>query len=401
MNVTMKRTMLAVAVGLLCTSASVYAQESDGSDEFSQSYSLDQSSTHKQKVVFDKKLKLHTDIDITGEPMVTGDIDIDSAAIAIVDNRQKNHDNIGLNYLLDNDASIEDDVGSNASGNLGFNVAAGDNNQQDNAAALAATDASFVFGMADGEVFVNQLGHDNSTVNLGSPNSASIGGNAFNTASGNIGVNVTAGNNNQQKNALAASVATSRYSQASVDSSQYSKDNQTANTGYVDSYTDTIDISLTGPVSGTYEGDSRGNAYQANDFYPDTWNGLTHTGGSQTGHIDYDGQAQGAVLNPYRTDESGPNGEPIGGFAFDTDSHEMGDVALDATLSGQVAVTQWIVVMATNDASLSGGAFQNASGNIGVNVSAGTGNQQANSLAMAVAQPGTGGGGTPGGGGEQ
>jgi hypothetical protein len=57
------------------------------------------------------------------------------------------------------------------------------------------------------------------------------------------------------------------------------------------------------------------------------------------------------------------------------------------------------MVNATNAASLSGNAFQNASGNIGVNVSAGTGNLQANSLAMAVAQPSTatppaGGGGT-------
>jgi hypothetical protein len=393
--------MLAVAVGLFCTSASVYAQNSETTSDprsgFDQYYSLDQQSQHYQRVLFDKYLKFYTDISISGEPTVTGNIDIDSAAIAIVDNRQKNHDNTGGNLLLDNSASIADDVGSNASGNLGFNVAAGDNNQQDNAAALAATDASFVFGMADAEVFVNQLGHDNVTVNVGSPNSASVGGNAFNTASGNIGVNVTAGNNNQQKNALAASVATSNYAQASVDSSQYSTGNQTANAGYVQSFTDTIDISLSGPVSGTYEGDSRGNAYQANNYYPDVWSGTTHRSGNNLGHIDFDGEAQGAVLNPYRTDQTGEGGEPIGGFAFDTDSHEMGEVDLDATLSGTVTATQWLIVMASNDASLSGGAFQNASGNIGVNISAGTGNQQANSLAMAVAQPGTGGGGGSGG----
>ena len=50
-----------------------------------------------------------------------------------------------------------------------------------------------------------------------------------------------------------------------------------------------------------------------------------------------------------------------------------------------------MVAAATNTASLSGSAFSGASGNIGVNVSAGTGNQQANSLSMAVAQPSTGG----------
>ena len=52
---------------------------------------------------------------------------------------------------------------------------------------------------------------------------------------------------------------------------------------------------------------------------------------------------------------------------------------------------------ATNTASLSGNAFQNASGNIGINVASGTGNQQANSLAMAVAQPSA---AAPSGGGE-
>jgi hypothetical protein len=110
------------------------------------------------------------------------------------------------------------------------------------------------------------------------------------------------------------------------------------------------------------------------------------------GHIDFDGEAQGAVDNPYRDGT-------IGGLAFDTDSHEMGDIALnDIELSGYVYALTPLVVFASNDASLYGSAFQNASGNIGVNISAGTGNQQANSLAMAVAQPATGGGG--GGGGE-
>ncbi len=63
---------------------------------------------------------------------------------------------------------------------------------------------------------------------------------------------------------------------------------------------------------------------------------------------------------------------------------------------GLSPAVDWIAVDATNTASLSGSAFSGASGNIGVNVSSGTGNLQANSLALAVAQPST---GTPGGGG--
>lgn len=409
MKGTFRKSLIAIAVTAVFGTATAYAQDESGTHEFSQSYSLDQSSQHNQKVVFNKKLKLHTDINISGEPTISGDIDIDSAAIAIVDNRQKNHDNDAENYLLSNDASIADDVGSAASGNLGFNVAAGDNNQQDNAAALSATDASFVFGMADAEVFVNQLGHDNNTANLGVTNNASVGDMAFNSAEGNIGVNVTSGNNNQQKNALAASVSTSRYSQASVDSSQYSTGNTTANAGYVDSFTDTVDVELSGPVSGSYSGGGEGSANlsltgavdQMGNVYPDIWRNNANddpTSAHPTnqpffGHMDLDTDTQGG------RDLNGDGGALAFGYTDDSAAsgplgfRESGDVELMASLSGTVTTTRWITVMATNDASLSGGAFQNASGNIGVNISAGTGNQQANSLALAVAQPGTSGGG--------
>lgn len=406
MSVVLKRTILAAAIGMLCASgayaAGTGANEggtvpADPSSEFSQSYALDQASTHKQKVVFDKKMKLSSDIEISGAPTISGSMPIDSAAIAIIDNRQKLHDNTSTGTMVDNEASIGDSAARDASGNIQMNVAAGDTNQQDNAAALAATDASFVFGMADSEVFVNQLGHDNVVTNTGVTNTAGVSGNAFNGASGNLGANLAAGTFNQQKNALSASVATSRYAQASVDSSQYSKDNQTSTMGAAASFTDIVDVTLTGTVSGTYAGDSRGNAYQANNYYPDSWTGSGHRAGSQTGHIDYDGEAQGAVLNPYRVGQTGSGGEPIGGFAFDTDSHEMGDVDLNGTLSGQVTTTRFVVADATNTASLSGSAFRNASGNIGVNVASGIGNQQANSLALAVAQPAMGGGGTGGG----
>ncbi|HEY8586925.1 MAG TPA: adhesin [Rhodanobacter sp.] len=409
MKGTFRKSLIAIAVTAVFGTATAYAQDENGTHEFSQSYSLDQSSTHDQKVSFDKMLKLKTDISIRGRPTITGNIDIDSAAIAIVDNRQKNHDNDAVNYLLSNDASIADDVGSNASGNLGFNVAAGDNNQQDNAAALSATDASFVFGMADTEVFVNQLGHDNNTANLGVTNNASVGDMAFNSAEGNIGVNVTSGNNNQQKNALGASVSTSRYSQASVDSSQYSTGNTTANAGYVDSFTDTVDVSLSGPVRGRYSGSGQGSANlsltgavdQIGNVYPDNWannandNPATAHPTNQRflGHTDLDTATQGG------SDLNGDGGALAFGYTRGSAAagplgfSEAGDITLAANLAGTVTTTRWIAVMATNDASLTGGAFQNASGNIGVNISAGTGNQQANSLALAVAQPGTGGGG--------
>ena len=471
MNANMKRTMLALAVATLFGTSMAYANGSDHDRGHyhrsitykSATYKYEKDVTkntdinknvnvnvnknidvrkeknaHSVDVAFKKSLGLSTDVNISGDPTVSGDIKVDSAAIAVIDNRQSISGNVGSNDKLSNTSSIGDNVGSSASGNIGMNVAAGDNNAQDNAASLSAADASFSFGMADAEVFVNQNGSGNLTLNQGVTNAAGIGGNAFNSATGNIGVNVASGNNNEQKNALAASVATTDYAQSSISSNQISSGNAVSNAGSVQRYDDTTEVSLSGTVrgyslgvgaggyagssSGTYSGtsssDSRGNAYQANNIYPDMWTGNTHPSGNQTGHFDLDGEAQGAVNNPYRGNDA--LGQPIGGLAFDTDSHstgsesgttrsresgQLGFVELSASdlwadLSGSVTTSRYVVVDATNDASLSGNAFQNASGNIGVNVAAGTGNLQANSLALAVAQPSTGGGEGGGGGSE-
>jgi hypothetical protein len=458
MNANMKRTTLALAVAMLFGTSMAYANGNDGHDRgrdhrsvtyHSATYKLETDVTkntdvntnvnknvnvtknvdvrkdkdaHSVDVAFKKSLGLTTDVNISGDPTVSGNIQTDSAAIAVIDNRQSVSGNIGHNDKLSNTSSIGDNVGASASGNIGMNVAAGDNNAQDNAASLSAADASFSFGMADAEVFVNQNGSSNATLNQGVTNAASISGEAFNSAAGNIGVNVTSGNNNEQKNALAASVATTDFAQSNISSNQVSSGNAVSNAGFVQRYDDTTQVTLSGAVQGysvgvgaggyaggsvgSYSGstasNSTGNAYQSTNFYPDSWTGDTHPGGTQTGHIDFDSEAQGAVQNP--------NQPGVGGLGFDTssqstgsesgtthsrDAGQLGFVELSAndlwaTLSGSVTTSRYVVVDATNSASLSGDAFQNASGNIGVNVASGTGNLQANSLALAVAQPSTG-----------
>lgn len=374
---------------------------------------------HGVSAELESDLSLTSDIDFSGSPTVSGDLEIDSAAIAVIDNRQSNSGNLGMNDVLTNDASIADNTATAAEGNLQFNVAAGDNNQQDNAAALSAADASFAFGLADSKVFVQQAGMANVTKNIGNTNTASVGDAAFADASGNIGVNVTSGNNNQQKNALAASVATSRYASAAVSSNQQSSGNFVVNAPKRDVQYDRVGISLRGSVegrtiavgAGSYEGtesgttSSTGESWQQSNLYADAWQGELHPGGGNTGHVDFDADSQGAVDNPNRPG--------VGGFAFDNEDNgtyegseegdlgflELGYADLWASLSGYVTIARNVVdTYTTNTASLSGDAFARATGNIGVNVSAGTGNQQANSLSMAVAQPSTGGGG--GGGGE-
>lgn len=369
---------------------------------------------HAVDVSMRKHLSLTSDISFSGDPTISGDIAIDSAAIAVIDNRQAAVGNQGYNDKVSNDASIGDDVASAASGNLMFNAAAGDNNVQDNAAALAAADASFAFGMADAEVFVGQVSSGNATLNMGVTNTASVSDNAFSGASGNIAVNVASGSGNVQKNAMAASVATSAYAQATVSSNQVSEGNGVSNTGSIDTFTERTQVTLSGSVSGMtlaagggrYAGSTSGSyggqgaAYQMDNFYLDTWDGeLPHPNGQSTGHIDMDGDIQNAVGNPFR--------DGVGGIAFDTTESgsyegseegelgflEIGIADLDAVLSGEVVTYDYVAVAATNTASLSGSAFSGASGNIGVNIAAGTGNLQANSLSMAVAQPSTGGGG--------
>lgn len=362
---------------------------------------------HGRSVYLSKDLSVSSDIAFSGDPTITGDIDLDSAAIAVVDGRQTIVDNEGNNDILENDASIADDAGGGASGNLAFNVAAGDNNAQDNAAALSAADASFAFGMADAEIFNSQLGAENVTENAGVSNAATVGDGAFAGAAGNLAVNVASGNNNAQRNSLAASVATSAYAQASVASDQVSTGNLTNNAGSMTEVVDTVEIALGGSVVGmdgssaSYEG--RGASYQMGNIYPELWgadsNDGNHNSSPRLGHVDMDGDMQGSIDNPYRdSDEFGE----IGGIAFDSDEAgtiDLSDTELAASLTGTIDLSYQVAVAATNTAGLSGSAFNGASGNIGVNLASGTGNLQSNSLSLAVAQPSTGGGGGDNGGG--
>ena len=365
---------------------------------------------HGRSVYLSKDLSLDSDISFNGDIEVTGELDVDSAAIAVVDGRQTIVGNEGNNDMLANDAEIGDDAGGGATGNLHFNVAAGDNNMQDNAAALSAADASFAFGMADAEIFNNQLGANNTTNNMGVTNDASVGGAAFDGATGNIAVNVASGNNNSQRNSLAASVAVTGYAQASVASDQVSSGNVTYNEGMFETREATSQLNITGTISGvdgsqaTY--DETGMSYQHRNMYPSTWgadgNDGNHPDSPRLGHVDFDIDTQGATPNPVRADEIDEFGQAPGGLAFDNVNEgviDMSEVELAANLSGSASFLYQVEVQATNTASLNGTAFSGASGNIGVNIASGSGNLQSNSLALAVAQPSDGGGGGGGGGG--
>ncbi|WP_137822669.1 hypothetical protein [Pseudomonas sp. D(2018)] len=225
-----------------------------------------------------------------------------SGSNASVADTQLNYSNQVENNETKNSANIDGSL-NGATGNVGANVVAGDNNQQANAAAIATADASFVFGHAQGEananINVTQKAHDNDLTNYGNPNSASITGSG-NGAQGNVGMNVASGNFNQQKNDMAiASSEQATTATASVTVLQESNGNTTANN-----------------VGDVYEVDAGLNSVSS-----------------------------GMGWNP-----------------------------------GPISKPQTPVV---NTASISG-SLNNASGNVGVNVAAGGGNQQSNTLAIAA-----------------
>lgn len=92
-------------------------------------------------------------------------------------------------------------AGNGISGNVGINITEGIDNAQSNDASLATVDTGNVFGNA--QIFNAQASHgkvriDNFMLN------ASVGDNALQNVSGNVGVNVSSGAANVQNNSLAA-----------------------------------------------------------------------------------------------------------------------------------------------------------------------------------------------------
>lgn len=321
-----------------------------------------------------KKVKAEVDVEYEGDVRVGGYINVNKLGMAVVDNQQSSSMIGTANTRTDNTSKINGSF-QGASGNVGANVAAGDSNVQGNSAALAAydeVDAEFVMGRSqqqgaaggssDAEIFSDQSAHQNWTSNQGHQNKASVGDGAFKDAAGNIGVNVTSGSGNVQANNMAASVSTGNMAVATVANSQSVSQNLTENKSL--SATKTVDynpIYLKLKADGDYKGTSK----QSNDVYPEIWQSGDHPGGGNMwGHIDYDNE-----------------GKNDGKFEF----KEEGDIKLSGYATGYIPVVNTYTSRETfNHATIDGGSFNGAVGNIGVNVSSGSNNLQANNLSLAA-----------------
>jgi len=307
----------------------------------------------------------------------TGDQSIDSSSGTSTNN---------LGYI---DASAF----QNVSGNVGVNVAAGNGNQQLNIAHVDNNSPSFAFS---GEYNQSVTNTDWSDSSSGDNGYAYITDQAFQYADGNVGVNVAAGNINQQQNA-AFIVADDRLDTEGITSEQYADYNACDSCGGNVAYVEGHAFDHANGNIGVNVTNGNGNQ-QINSLTIASTSGSQNTSFEQTqGGNDY-GDAYGNEYN-----DSGNNSADIDLNAF---NHVKGNVGVNVSAgNGNQQANRAEILLSdsngaqsntieqeqyglsangsdSNTAYLSTNAFQNASGNIGVNVAAGNANQQANSLTV-------------------
>ncbi|WP_171057220.1 heme utilization protein [Pseudomonas fluorescens] len=278
-------------------------------------------------------------------------LQIGAGAGAAVLDTQSSGGNAVLNQGTQNNASVSGSL-NGANGNIGANNTAGDGNQQDNAAALATADESFIFGTAVAASSATQVNANNAVGNYSSTANASLN-NVGNSGSGNIGVNNSAGNFNQQKNNLAIAVSGGRVAQAAAAANQSSSGLSVANNGTQTYKKDT----LTGTVTAAGAFVAAGTATTKDD---DHGHGGGGYGNNDKGH--------------------GGNG---GNKPSSSDFVAVGVFGLAGVTTQQVMTPDGWKNPVTNNANMTN-VGNNWSGNGGFNNAAGVGNQQSNSLSIAA-----------------
>ena len=345
-----------------------------------------------------KSVDITNTIDYKGHAHIHGYIGVNKLGMAVIDSYQNTTNNWVGNTRNTNNAKISDGSGKNMAGNGGINVAGGDNNVQANNTAMtvlgdeAASDEGNGGGESrgrpgythwdknggasvDAEIGSSQVSAYNDVDNQGNHNNARIDGGSLNRSAGNLGVNVAAGNGNVQANNFALSYGqNASLAVSTVDNKQFTTGNNTTNTTLTTRREgETVGIAMYGKAYGSYEGTS----VQSNNVYPEIWQGGTasngHTGGTYFGHMDFDGAPGAGGDSP----SSGNDGH----FEF----AEEGDIKLGIVMVGGIKTYNTIQGRTNvNNAVLSGGSLNNAAGNVGVNVAAGTNNLQSNNMALSV-----------------
>jgi hypothetical protein len=324
-----------------------------------------------------------------------------------------------VNTITENEAEVGDTAFRYAKGNVGLNVASGFGNQQANAT-YARGDASnctgcgdtFTFELADSNQHISGAQIKNSSVDDEGTNPAQVNEDAFRDFRGNAGVNVAAGNLNQQMNVAALSAKDFASADVTllqaVDSSHYNSngwDNPT-NHAWINKSDDTSEgvTSFEDNAFQNVQGNvgvnvAAGNGNQQANVATVTEGdcGCTHTATDLDATQRSDGNFSGRLGAP---DASGENTAQISTTAF---QHAVGNVGANVT-AGEFNAQLNVAAISTNDlatssidinqsvsnggyygspaneATLNERAFEHFTGNAGVNISAGNSNQQVNVL---------------------
>ncbi|WP_308390021.1 hypothetical protein [Acidithiobacillus sp. AMEEHan] len=280
---------------------------------------------------------------------------IDASQVSAINSTYSNR-NYGHEVGASNETGLYGNVLQNASGNIGVNEAAGIGNQQSNSLALATaanTDHEGYPIGATATVSAFQGMGANQTMQ-GNPyayywqwsyvnNTAGLGSNALEGASGNIGANMASGNSNQQSNNTALSATSNSYNHqsstdyadASAGATQMSLYNTTSDTGVQDSAT----------VDGNAAANASGNI------------AINVAAGAQ--NQQENGLAMASIASAKAMGNASAPVEQVAYYNGGTTSGSM------------------------YNSNVSGNALAGASGNLGLNVATGNGNQQVNTLAIA------------------
>ncbi len=202
---------------LIAGSAFAQSQTISSSVSLAKTYDEDVDVDYDNTVDIDiaKDIDVSKDMDYNGVVNITGNINVSEAAMSTVDNKQIIDDGfvdvLGTESTLSNIALIDGTVLGGAGGNIGVNVAVGDNLLQENVAVLSAIGTATA-GSADAEVFSVQKSinneFDDSTEVEEVFNNTQLLGDVLAAATGNIGLNAATGAFNGQKNALAIAAVT-------------------------------------------------------------------------------------------------------------------------------------------------------------------------------------------------
>lgn len=271
-----KKTAIALAMGGLLASGTTLA------DSTIPDPGLDQGLDWSKDVTIDETISLNNDVDVEIDKDLYGysgsniyfwvNQELDRAAVALIDNKQVSFGNETVNATVENTAEIKDSI-DDVKGSTQVSVAAGELNQQDNAAAIAVgadhkgKRGRVAMGVMDdcdddcggtteppkkagaaasAQAFVFQGGHENEVEYDNVDNIAKLK-NSITDSKGNIQVNVAAGTGNQQKNNLAIAVVDDAVmAEAAAFTLQETVDN--VNDSYCVTNTATIDNSITGTV---------------------------------------------------------------------------------------------------------------------------------------------------------